>query len=926
MKMIKTLTAVAVSTALLGGCQMTQSTAGEPSTSQQASQQQFPQVDVNYETFTLDNGLTVVVHEDRKAPIVAVNVWYAVGSKDEKPGKTGFAHLFEHLMFNGSENYDDEYFGPFERAGATEMNGTTNNDRTNYFQNVPTPALDMALWMESDRMGHLLGAVTQEKLDEQRGVVQNEKRQGEAQPYGRVWGYLAEQTFPEGHPYSWSVIGSMEDLNNASLEDVHQWFKDYYGASNAVVVLAGDIDVETAKEKVEKYFADIEPGKPLQKLQAWVAKREGTKRASMKDDVPASRIYRVWNTAQIGTADAEYLGLLSDILANGKNSRLYQRLVYEEQLASSVGGFQFSRDLAGQFFITADAKSGVELDRIEAIIDEELNKLLTEGPTQEELSRTKFSTTAQFVRQAEKVGGFGGKSDILASGAVYHNDPGFYQQEMEWIKGATIANLQNAGQRWLTDGDFVLHVEPRGDYQAGEAQASREQLPEVGDLPMLDLPELKTFELSNGLEVYLAERSDTPTVEMNLVFDAGYAADAGNKPGTASFTMSMLKEGTENYGPMELAARLESIGTSLSAGASLDSSNVRLDTLTVNLNESLDLMNEVLQSATFPADEIERKRSNWIENIRKEQARPQTQALRVVPGLMFGDNHAYSQPLTGSGTIESIESLTRDDLVQHANTWMRPDNARLVIVGDTTEDQVKPLLEQKFSSWQAPQSALPTKQLDTPEPQSDARVFLIDKPGTPQSLIIAGQLAPSGTVENADTVDVMNTILGGSFTSRLNMNLREDKGWSYGARSIWLDNLGPGLLIALAPVQTDKTKESIEEIVKEFTQYEGSDPATADELAKVKANKTAKLPGAYETKGALIGAVTETLNKGKDMQYLEAYAQRVQAIDLESVKQTADSVLRPNAMTWVIVGDLEQIEDKVRDLNLGEVTILDGVK
>lgn len=926
MKMIKTLTAVAVSAALLSGCQMIRSSNTTAPADQVSQQQKFPQVDVNYQTFTLDNGLTVVVHEDHKAPIVAVNVWYAVGSKDEKPGKTGFAHLFEHLMFNGSENYNDEYFGPFERAGATEMNGTTNNDRTNYFQNVPTPALDMALWMESDRMGHLLGAVTQEKLDEQRGVVQNEKRQGEAQPYGRVWSYLADQTFPEGHPYSWSVIGSMEDLNNASLEDVHQWFKDYYGAANAVLVLAGDIDVETAKQKVEKYFGDIAPGKPLQKLETWIAKREGTKRAIMQDDVPAARIYRIWNTAQLGTQDHEYLSLLADILANGKNSRLYERLVYEEQIASSVGGFQFGRDLAGQFFITADAKAGVDLDRIETIIDEELTRLLEDGPTQEELQRTKFSNVASFVRRVEKVGGFGGKSDILASGEVYHDDPGFYEKELQWVKNATVADLQAAGQRWLSDGDFILHVEPRPNYEVSASQANRDALPKVGELPQLELPDLRTFTLSNGLDVYLAERHDTPTVEMRLVFDSGYAADASDNAGTASFAMSMLKEGTENYGPMELAAKLENLGTSLSADAKLDTSTVSLDSLTVNLPESLGLMSEIILRPTFPQAEIDRKRSNWIEGIRKEQARPQTQALRVIPGLMFGENHAYSQPLTGSGTVQSINDLTRDDLVDHVATWMRPDNARLIIVGDTTEAKIKPLLEQQFAQWRALTSPKPTKQLERPAEQTEARVFLIDKPGTPQSLIIAGQLAPSGTVDNADTIDVMNTILGGSFTSRLNMNLREDKGWSYGARSIWLDNLGPGLLIALAPVQTDKTQESIQEIVKEFTQYKGKKPATVDELAKVKANEVAKLPGAYETKGQLIGAVTDTLNKGKDMQYLEAYAQRVANIDLESVKQTADRVLRPDAMTWVIVGDLAKIEEKVRALNLGEVTILDDVK
>ncbi|KTG23445.1 peptidase M16 [Idiomarina sp. WRN-38] len=918
MKMMKTLTAVAVTTVLLGGCQSTSSANNTTA----VSQSQFPEVKVDYETFTLDNGLTVVVHEDRKAPIVAVNVWYAVGSKDEKPGKTGFAHLFEHLMFNGTENYDDEYFGPFERAGATEMNGTTNNDRTNYFENVPTPALDMALWMESDRMGHLLGAVTQEKLDEQRGVVQNEKRQGEAQPYGKAWSYISEQTFPEGHPYSWSVIGSMEDLNAATLDDVHQWFKDYYGAANAVLVLAGDIDVETAKEKVTKYFADIGPGKPLKKQEAWVAKRNETKRATMEDRVPAARVYKVWNTAQMGTADSEYLELFADILANGKNSRLYERLVYEEQIASSVGAFQYGRTLAGQFMITADAKAGVELEQIEAIINEELERLINEGPTQAELQRTKFSNTANFVRRAEKVGGFGGKSDILASGAVYHDNPGFYAQEMEWTKQATVSDVQNAAQQWLSSGDFVLNVVPQPNYTAQETDADRSELPNVGDLPQLELPEVEQFTLSNGLDVYLAQRTDTPTIEMSLVFDSGYASDVGGKLGTASYTMSMLKEGTESLSSLELSERLESLGTNLNASASLDSSRISMDTLSVNFAESLGLMNDVLQNPAFSEEEIERKRSNWIEGIRKEEARPQTQALRVLPGLMFGDGHAYSQPLTGSGTVESIKSLTRDDLVEHAQTWLRPDNAKLVIVGDTTVEQAKSLLEEQFASWQAPATPKPEKTLDASAASDENRVFLIDKPGTPQSLIIAGQLAPSGQVDNADTVDVMNTILGGSFTSRLNMNLREDKGWSYGARSIWLDNEGPGLLMALAPVQTNKTQESIQEIVKEFTQYEDDKPATDDELAKVKANKTAKLPGAYETKGALLGGLVSTFNKGKDVEYLESYGQRINAITLDDIQQSADKVLTPNAMTWVIVGDLAEIEDKVRELNLGEVTIL----
>lgn len=923
MKFRHTLTAVAVASVLLGGCAATTNTSSASQTSAVAAQQ-FPDIAINHQSFTLDNGLRVVVHEDRKAPIVAVNVWYAVGSKDEKVGQTGFAHLFEHLMFNGTENYDDEYFGPFERAGATDMNGTTNSDRTNYFQNVPTPALDMALWMESDRMGHLLGAVTQEKLDEQRGVVQNEKRQGEAQPYGRAFGFLAEQTFPEGHPYSWSTIGSMDDLNAASLEDVHQWFNDYYGAANAVVVLAGDIDVETAKAKMQKYFGHIAPGKPLQKLNSWIANSTGTKRATMEDNVPAARVYKLWNTAEMGTADSTYLNLLTSILASGKNSRLYQRLVHEEQIASMVSGFQYERTLAGQFFVIADAKPGVDLERIEAVIDEELAKIIAEGPTAEELARVKFADVANFVRGAERIGGFGGKSDLLAAGEVYHGNPGFYETQFEQLKQATPADVQAAAKRWLTDGAFVLNVVPQPRYTTAEAQADRSKLPEVGELPELDLPELTTFTLSNGLEVALAERHDVPTVQMSLNFDGGYAADFGGKVGTASFTMSMLREGTATRSSQDIARELEMLGTNLYVDASIDTSSMTMDSLVSNLAPSLDIFNDILQNATFPADEIDRKRGNWLENIKKEKASPTSQAIRILPGLIFGDNHAYGVPLTGSGTEASINSLTRDDLVNHRDTWLRPDNARLVIVGATTEAEIKPLLETAFANWQAPATAKPTKQFSDVTLQPKQRVFIIDQPGAPQSTILAGHLAPSNAVDNAETIDVTNTILGGSFTSRINMNLREDKGWSYGARTIWSGYDEAGMFFTLAPVQTDKTKESIQEIVKELTQYQNQKPATAAELEKVQMNKTAKLPGAYETKGALLRAVVDTLDKGKDMAWLENYAERVTSITLGDVKANANTLINPDSLTWVIIGDAEKITDDVRSLNLGEVTMLDS--
>ncbi|MCX7016886.1 MAG: pitrilysin family protein, partial [Candidatus Sumerlaeota bacterium] len=371
------------------------------------------EIDIPFQKFVLDNGLTLIVHEDHKAPIVAVNIWYHVGSKNETPGKTGFAHLFEHLMFNGSEHYDDDYFKPFERVGATDMNGTTSQDRTNYFENVPVSALDMALWMESDRMGSLIGAITQAKLDEQRGVVQNEKRQGQNQPYGRTREIVPPATYPAGHPYSWTVIGSMADLDAASLDDVHTWFKTHYGAANATLAIAGDITPEVAKQKAETFFGAVPPGPPMEKQQVWIAKRTGTQRETMQDRVAQSRLYMIWNVPEWGSADGDYLDLAADILASGKTSRLHKRLVIDDEIATDVSAYAALSEIAGQFHVVATARPNVELEKLEAAINEEMARFLGEGPTKEELERVKMQYRANFIYGIERIGGFGGKSDIL---------------------------------------------------------------------------------------------------------------------------------------------------------------------------------------------------------------------------------------------------------------------------------------------------------------------------------------------------------------------------------------------------------------------------------------------------------------------------------------------------------------------------------
>ncbi|MDD8013470.1 MAG: pitrilysin family protein, partial [Acidobacteriota bacterium] len=460
-------------------------------------------IDIPFAKFVLDNGLTLIVHEDHKAPIVAFNVWYHVGSKNEKPGRTGFAHLFEHLMFNGSENYDDDYFKPMQKVGATDLNGTTNEDRTNYFENVPTPAFDLALWLESDRMGHLKGAITQGKLDEQRGVVQNEKRQYDNEPYSVAEELIARACFPAGHPYSWTVIGSMEDLSAAKLDDVHQWFANYYGPNNAVIAIAGDIDAQTALAKVKQFFGDIPPGPPIARHEAWVAKRSGEQRQKVEDRVPQARIMKIWNVPQAFTAENDRLALVAQLLGSGKTSRLYKRLIYDDQIATDLAVYLDNREIAGLFTIQADVKSGVETAVVEKAIDEELKRFLADGPAPRELEKVRMQYLARFIRGSERIGGFGGKSDILARSQVFGNSPDAYRRTLENVAAATPALLKETAGQWLSDGVYTLEITPYPERMAGKDSVDRSKLPEPGPAPAVQFPEFQRFTLGNGLKVIL---------------------------------------------------------------------------------------------------------------------------------------------------------------------------------------------------------------------------------------------------------------------------------------------------------------------------------------------------------------------------------------------------------------------------------------
>jgi zinc protease len=884
------------------------------------AQTKSAEIDIPYQKFTLDNGLTVLVHEDHKAPIVAINTWYHVGSKNEKIGKTGFAHLFEHLMFGGSEHAPGRYIDAMERVGATDLNGTTNSDRTNYFEDVPTSAVDLTLWMESDRMGHLLGALDQKTLDLQRGVVQNEKRQGENQPYGVTRQLITQNTYPAGHPYSWTTIGEMADLDAASMKDVQDWFKTYYGPSNVVLVIAGDIDFKTAKEKVQKYYGDIPAGPPVAHQEVWIAKMTGTHRQTVEDRVPQARVYKVWNIPEFGSADGDYLDMVSSCLSDGKTSRFYKRLVYDDQIATNANAFVGLSEIGGQFRIQATARPGQDLGQVEKELDEELARFLKDGPTPEELARVKAGQAAGFIRGIERIGGFGGKSDVLAQNEVYAGSADHYKVSEKRIQNATAEDLKAAANRWLGDGVYILTVLPFPQYKVAAAGADRTKPPVVGAAPELKLPKLQRTTLSNGLKVILAERHEVPLVNFWMVADAGYAADQFSQPGTSSLTSTLMTDGTKTRTALEISDELALLGAEISAGSNLDLSSVQLSALKSKLDPSLDLYADVILNPSFPQTDFEREKKQRLAAIDREKNTPVQMALRVFPGLLYGPGHAYGNPLTGSGTAESIAKTTREDLVKFHETWYKPNASTLIVVGDTTIEEVKPKLEKLFAGWKA--GKLPEKNIKSVSLAPKPVVYLIDKPGALQSVIIAGNVAPPQSNPAEIAMEIMNDGLGGNFGSRLNMNLREDKHWSYGVRTLLFGARGQRPYFLVAPVQTDKTKESMTEINKEFRGILGDKPLTQDELVKLQANSTLSLPGSRETIEALGQSISDLVHYGLPDNYYETYAGKVMALKTSDVESAAKIVVHPDNFTWVVIGDREKIEAGIKELNIGEIKVL----
>jgi len=904
-------------------------------------------VDIPYQEFRLPNGLRVIVHTDRKAPIVAVSVWYHVGSRFEPAGKTGFAHLFEHLMFYGSENADGPFFGRLEDIGATDWNGTTWFDRTNYFETVPTGALDRALFLESDRMGHLLGAVTQTKLDAQRGVVQNEKRMGENEPYGLVEYAQLAGMLPEGHPYRHSTIGSMADLNAASLADVQSWFKTHYGPNNATLVLAGDIDVPTAKAKVEKWFGNIASGPAPQDVDATVPTLDKDVEKVMHDNVAATRLYRNWIVPGVNSPDLQQLDLALSVFGGLGSSRLDNILVRDEKVAVAVKASIQPFEKLSMVEITVDVKPGQDPVAVGKRLDALLADYLAKGPSADEVLRAATQQLSGTIGGLEKVGGFSGKAVTLAEGAVYSDDPGKYKKDLALYAAATPASVSAAARKWLGRPVFRLTVSPgersaQDNALAGNAPSGSATMhpahfrdpngpaPKAGTPPPptkvaeppiepvkdLVFPPVERAKLSNGMSVVFSRRATVPVVKVSVAFDAGNAADNRQKLGTAALTTALLDEGTTSRNSVQISEEQERLGAGISAANSMDATNVGLYALKPNLDASLGLLADIIRNPAFDPKEVERLRSQMLTRIAAEKTQPMAIAQRMLPPMLYGQAHPYGIPFTGSGTESGVKAVTRADLVAFHDTWMRPDNATIFATGDTTLAELLPLLEKRFGDWKAPAVAKGAKLFRMDRMMRPARIVLIDKPQSPQSMILAGQLTNKSGTDNPVTLITANEVLGGSTTSRLTMDLREAKGWAYGAGTGM-----PGVketipLLVYAPVQTDKTGESIiaaRQDIKDFLTSKGTTQAERDQTIN---GQILSLPGSFETSSDLLSAMMRNNLLGRPDDYYATLPATYRAITAAQMDQAARAAINPDRLIWVVVGDAKLVKPQLDAVGL----------
>ena len=911
------------------------------------------QVDIPYARFTLANGLTVLVHTDRKAPIVAVTTYFRIGSKNEPEGRTGFAHLFEHLFFGGSAHaplFDE----PLEAAGSTATNGSTWYDRTNYVETVPTGALPLALFIESDRMGHLLGAVTQDKLDKQRGVVENEKRQDDNQPYGLAGYAIGEALFPVGHPYRHATIGSMADIDAATLSDVRAWYRGHYAPNNAILVLSGDIDVATARPLVERYYGGIAAGPQVSPVVAGPVTLAAPVRREMTDAVANLQLTRAWSGPGINDADAPAVDVAMTILGGLASSRLDNALVRGRQLAVDVSAEDQQHEQLGILTASMDVRPGVPRAEAEAAFDGEIARFLSEGPSADEVQRAVTRAVSEEIAGLESVGGFNGKGATLAEGLLYSGDPAHYKRELAEIVALTPVQVRDAARRWLGRPAVMLAVTPGKRTEDGAAMGGwgdvpgqagappppvdpRTPVPAVDEGPAIappvvtppaDLawPALEHATLANGIRVTLARRSAVPRVLVQFSFDAGVAADAQEAPGRQGLMLAMLTHGTARDAGAVLADE-ERLGAAIGSGETMDTSTVSLAALSVNLAPSLDLLADVVRRPAFAAPDLARVQQQRAAAIGEAETTPTSMAVRALNPLLFGAGHPYAAPADGLGTRAALLAETPATVAAARDRWLRPDSATINVVGDVTMDTLKPLLEAAFGGWRAVGPGPAAKAIDAAVPAPAPHIVLIDRPGSPQSVIVAGRvLALTGRIASGpaaadderrqEALALANRVLGSDFLSRFNTDLREGKGWSYGVESLVRQPVGRRSLVVLAPVETPHTGDAIAHIVADMAAFAGAQPVTAAERARAVEGSIRALPAAFESDAAVLGAIAGNQRLGRPEDYDATLPGRWRALDAGALDAAARAWLRPEGLVFVVVGDAKAVAPQLAKLGM----------
>ena len=869
-------------------------------------------VPISFEQVTLSNGLEVILHEDHTVPVVAVNIWYHVGSKDEEVGRTGFAHLFEHVMFEGSKHHNKTFFEPLQRAGAN-LNGSTTADRTNYWENLPSNYLELALWLESDRMGFLLDALDQGRFDVQRDVVKNERRQSyENRPYGMANLVLQPVVFPPPHPYSWPTIGSQEDLDAASLEDVKAFFRRFYSPSNASLAIAGDFKVEEAQRLVERYFGDLPPGPPVNRLSRMGSELRGQATLTIRDRVQLPRLYLAWPRGPFLGEDDAPLDMLSVILGDGRSARLYRKLVYEKQIARDVAVASMSEEIAGEFHIQVTAAPGHSLDEMESAVREELDRIGREPPNAQELKRAKNRVESSVARQLQRIGGFGGRADSLNFYNTFAGDPSVINTDLDRYMAVTAEDVQRVAGTALDENHVRLSVLPEKALSPSTASVDRTAMPDPAPPAGFTPPVPRRAQLSNGLRIVFLERPQFPMVAFSLVLRAGAVSDPPSRPGLAHLTASMLQEGTANRSTLEIAEEMEFLGASLSSEPAREYVTVSTETLTTHWPAALEILADVARNPTFPSKELERVRSERLVDIRRIVDSPQAIAGRLSTSLLYGLQSRYGHPATGSE--QSVEAMLETDLSAQYKGHYGPQDSTLIVVGEVREEEVISRAEALFGDW-SNDSRTPVGGDGEEAPEAaPTTIFLADKPGAAQSIIRAGHLTIPRHHPDYYALTLLNDAFGGQFSARLNMNLRQDKGYSYGYLSSinWFN--GPSALLAGGAVQTEVTKESVVETLKEFGDIKARRPVTAQEFEDAKDGMLRALPSQFETHGQTLHQMTRLVVFDLPDDYFASYPAKVEAVTLADVHRVAGERIDDGHLKLLVVGDRAVVESGLREV------------